>query len=60
MPQHIRNTKTPEKASQGTYVTVATMEHIAGSVLNNQSSGDKWLLSEAIIYLVKIYVDCYE
>ena len=34
------------------------MEKIVGNVLKNQSSGKKWSVSEAIIDLVKIYVDC--
>ena len=41
-----------------TYVTVETTEKTVGSVFKNQSSRKKWLLSEAIINLVKVYVDC--
>ena len=58
MPQHISNRRPPEKDWKVKYVTVVTMEKIVGNVLKNQSSGKKWLISEAIIDLVKIYVDC--
>ena len=56
MSQHIRNSKPSEKDCKMTYVTVVKLEYIFGSVLKNQSSGEKWLLSEVVIDIVKIFV----
>ena len=37
---------------------VTSMKRIIGSIVLNQWSGKKWLLSEAIVDLVRIYTYC--
>ena len=38
---------------------VTTMRQIAGSIINNQASGGNWLISEAIVDNMRVYVYCY-
>ena len=36
-----------------------TMRKIVGSIVKNQASGGKWLISEAIVDTVRVYIYCY-
>ena len=35
---------------------VMTMRHIVGSIVKNQASGGKWLISEEIVDTVRVYI----
>ena len=35
-----------------------TMRRIVGSIVKNQTSGDKWLVSEAIVDTMRVYKYC--
>ena len=35
-----------------------TMRHIVGSIVKNQASGEKWLISEAIVDTLRVYINC--
>ena len=35
-----------------------TMKHIVGIIVKNQASGEKWLISEAIVDTVRVYIYC--
>ena len=36
-----------------------TMRRIVGSIAKNQASGGKWLISEAIVDTMRVYIHCY-
>ena len=36
-----------------------TMRQIVGSIVKKQASGGKWIISEAIVYTVRVYIYCY-
>ena len=36
-----------------------TMRRIVGSIIKNQNSGGKWLISEEIVDTVRVYIYCY-
>jgi len=40
-------------------MTVATLKGVVGAVTLNQAKGDKWLLSDAIDNLIKVFMTCY-
>ena len=33
-----------------------TMRHIFGSIVKKQASGEKWIISEVIVYTVRVYI----
>ena len=39
-----------------TSTAVMTMRRIVGSIVKNQASGEKWLISEAIVDTVRVYI----
>ena len=36
-----------------------TMRQIVGSIVKNKVSGEKWLIYEAIVDTVRVYIYCY-
>ena len=59
IPNRIREQKTSLTDWSVTSTVVTTMRRIVGSIINNQASGGKWLLSEAILDTVRVYIYCY-
>ena len=41
-----------------TSTVVMTMQQIVGSIVKNQASGGKWLISEAIVDTLGVYIYC--
>ena len=37
---------------------MTTMRQIVGSIVKNKASGGKWLISEEIVYTVRLYIYC--
>ena len=42
-----------------TSTVVTTMRRIVGSIVKNHYSGGNWLISEAIVDTVRLYIYCY-
>ena len=55
-PERIMEQNTSLAYWSGTSTVVTNMWQIVGSIVKNQASGGKWLISEAIVDTVRVYI----
>ena len=58
IPDRIREQNTYFMDWSVTSTIVMIMQRIVGSIVKNQASGGKWLIYEAIVDTVRVYIYC--